>query len=100
MRHDCIGIAGQRLRHWRACRQTADSRQVRQPEHQRWRDRGERWALDGHGIVMRARWTYPLPARNRLRQVLENYSSDIMRCNPQRHRSVGQIADVCRSGVF
>jgi DNA-binding transcriptional LysR family regulator len=63
------------------------------------------WALDGHGILMRAEWDIVKYLRSgRLRQVLENYATppaDIYAVYPQRHqksRRVTAFVDVlCES---
>lgn len=53
------------------------------------------WALDGHGILMRAGWDIAKYLRSgRLRQVLENYetpSADIYAVYPQRHQLAGRV---------
>jgi LysR family transcriptional regulator, transcriptional activator for dmlA len=63
------------------------------------------WALDGHGVLMRAEWDIVKYLRSgRLRQVLENYATppaDIYAVYPQRHqksRRVTAFVDVlCES---
>lgn len=53
------------------------------------------WALDGHGILMRAQWDIDKYLRSgRLCQVLENYATppaDIYAVYPQRHQKVRRI---------
>lgn len=53
------------------------------------------WALDGHGILMRAEWDIAKYLRSgRLRQVLENYttpSADIYAVYPQRHQKSRRV---------
>lgn len=53
------------------------------------------WALDGHGILMRAEWDIAKYLRSgRLRQVLENYTTppaDIYAVYPQRHRKSRRV---------
>lgn len=53
------------------------------------------WALDGHGIVMRAEWDIAKYMRSgRLVQVLENYQTppaDIHAVYPQRHQLSGRV---------
>ena len=53
------------------------------------------WALDGHGILMRAEWDIAKYLRSgRLRQVLENHetpSADIYAVYPQRHQLAGRV---------
>jgi len=53
------------------------------------------WALDGHGIVMRAEWDIAKYLRSgRLQQVLENYRTppaDIHAVYPQRHQLSGRV---------
>ena len=53
------------------------------------------WALDGHGIVMRAEWDIAKYLRSgRLVQVLENYRTppaDIHAVYPQRHQLSGRV---------
>ncbi len=53
------------------------------------------WALDGHGILMRAEWDIDRYLRSgRLRQVLENYQTppaDIYAVYPQRHQLSARV---------
>lgn len=53
------------------------------------------WALDGHGILMRAEWDIAKYLRSgRLRQVLENYATppaDIYAVYPQRHQKARRV---------
>jgi DNA-binding transcriptional LysR family regulator len=53
------------------------------------------WALDGHGILMRAEWDMVKYLRSgRLRQVLENYATppaDIYAVYPQRHQKSRRV---------
>ena len=53
------------------------------------------WALDGHGILMRAEWDVVKYLRSgRLRQVLENYATppaDIYAVYPKRHQSARRV---------
>lgn len=53
------------------------------------------WALDGHGILMRAEWDIAKYLRSgRLRQVLENYATppaDIYAVYPQRHQKTRRV---------
>lgn len=53
------------------------------------------WALDGHGILLRAEWDIAKYLRSgRLVQVLENYSTppaDIHAVYPQRHQLSGRV---------
>ena len=53
------------------------------------------WALDGHGILMRAQWDIDKYLRSgRLCQVLENYATspaDIYAIYPQRHQKVRRV---------
>jgi LysR family transcriptional activator of dmlA len=53
------------------------------------------WALDGHGILMRAQWDIDKYLRSgRLCQVLENYATppaDIYAVYPQRHQKVRRV---------
>src|SRR5437899_2064278 len=53
------------------------------------------WALDGHGILMRAEWDIAKYLRSgRLVQVLENYRTppaDIHAVYPQRHQLSGRV---------
>jgi LysR family transcriptional activator of dmlA len=53
------------------------------------------WALDGHGILMRAEWDVAKYLRSgRLRQVLENYATspaDIYAVYPNRHQSARRV---------
>lgn len=53
------------------------------------------WALDGHGILMRAEWDIAKYLRSgRLRQVLGNYSTppaDIYAVYPQRHQKARRV---------
>ena len=53
------------------------------------------WALDGHGILMRAEWDIAKYLRSgRLRQVLENYQTppaDIHAVYPQRHQQTARV---------
>lgn len=53
------------------------------------------WALDGHGILMRAEWDIAKYLRSgRLRQVLENFATppaDIYAVYPQRHRKSRRV---------
>ena len=53
------------------------------------------WALDGHGILMRAEWDIAKYLRSgRLVQVLENYRTppaDIHAVYPQRHQLAGRV---------
>jgi DNA-binding transcriptional LysR family regulator len=53
------------------------------------------WALEGHGIVMRAEWDIERHLRNgRLVQVLAQYhtpDADIHAVYPQRHQSAGRV---------
>jgi DNA-binding transcriptional LysR family regulator len=53
------------------------------------------WALDGHGILMRAEWDIAKYLRSgRLRQVLANYSTppaDIYAVYPQRHQKARRV---------
>jgi LysR family transcriptional regulator, transcriptional activator for dmlA len=53
------------------------------------------WALDGHGILMRAEWDIARYLRSgRLRQVLENYATppaDIYAVYPQRHQTSRRV---------
>ena len=53
------------------------------------------WALDGHGILLRAEWDIARYLRSgRLRQVLENYqapAADIHAVYPQRHQLSGRV---------
>jgi DNA-binding transcriptional LysR family regulator len=53
------------------------------------------WALDGHGILMRAEWDIAKYLRSgRLRQVLENYQTppaDIYAVYPQHHQLSGRV---------
>jgi DNA-binding transcriptional LysR family regulator len=56
------------------------------------------WALDGHGIVMRAEWDIARYLRSgRLVQVLEAYTTpdaDIYAVYPQRHRSSPRVSSL------
>jgi LysR family transcriptional regulator, transcriptional activator for dmlA len=53
------------------------------------------WALDGHGILLRAEWDIAKYLRSgRLRQVLENYATppaDIYAVYPQRHQKSRRV---------
>lgn len=53
------------------------------------------WALDGHGVLMRAEWDIAKYLRSgRLRQVLENYATppaDIYAVYPQRHQKARRV---------
>lgn len=53
------------------------------------------WALDGHGILLRAEWDIAKYLRSgRLRQVLENYATppaDIYAVYPQRHQKARRV---------
>lgn len=53
------------------------------------------WALDGHGIIMRAEWDISKYLKSgRLVTVLQNYrtpSADIYAVYPQRHRLTGRV---------
>jgi DNA-binding transcriptional LysR family regulator len=53
------------------------------------------WALDGHGILLRAEWDVAKYLRSgRLRQVLENYATpgaDIYAVYPQRHQKSRRV---------
>jgi LysR family transcriptional activator of dmlA len=53
------------------------------------------WALDGHGILMRAEWDLAKYLRTgRLKQVLENYETppaDIYAVYPHRHQFAGRV---------
>jgi LysR family transcriptional regulator, transcriptional activator for dmlA len=53
------------------------------------------WALDGHGVLMRAEWDIVKYLRSgRLRQVLENYATppaDIYAVYPQRHQKSRRV---------
>ncbi len=53
------------------------------------------WALDGHGILMRAEWDIAKYLRSgRLRQVLENHATapaDIYAVYPQRHQKTRRV---------
>jgi DNA-binding transcriptional LysR family regulator len=53
------------------------------------------WALDGHGIMMRAEWDIERYLRNgRLVQVLPHYSTpdaDIHAVYPQRHQTAARV---------
>jgi LysR family transcriptional regulator, transcriptional activator for dmlA len=53
------------------------------------------WALDGHGILMRAEWDIAKYLHSgRLVQVLENYRTppaDIYAVYPQRHQLAGRV---------
>ena len=53
------------------------------------------WALDGHGILMRAEWDIAKYLRSgRLRPVLENYATppaDIYAVYPQRHQKSRRV---------
>jgi DNA-binding transcriptional LysR family regulator len=53
------------------------------------------WALDGHGILMRAEWDVAKYLRSgRLRQVLENYATapaDIYAVYPKRHQNARRV---------
>jgi DNA-binding transcriptional LysR family regulator len=63
------------------------------------------WALDGHGILMRAEWDIAKYLRSgRLRQVLEQYATppaDIYAVYPQRHQKARRVTAfvdfLCRS---
>lgn len=108
MRHNCIGIrhGDETYGVWRLTSgRHTEAVKVNGSLNTNDGDIAVTWALDGHGILMRAEWDVARYLRSgRLRQVLESYETppaDIYAVYPQRHqlaRRVRVFVDfLCRS---
>jgi len=100
--HNCIGIrqgeeayGAWRLSSGRGRRQQADTVKIRGNLTTNDGEIAVNWALDGHGIVMRAEWDVARLLRSgRLVQVLAQYDTpdaDIYAVYPQRHQLAGRV---------
>ena len=97
-RHDCIGIrqGGDAYGTWRlTLGKRTETVKVRDYLSTNDGEIAVNWALDGHGIVMRAEWDIARYLRSgRLVQVLENYrtpSAAIHAVYPQRHQLSARV---------
>ncbi len=102
-RHNCIGIrqGGEAYGVWRLARSSggkASESEVVKTRGNLATNDGEiavSWALDGHGIVMRAEWDVARYLRSgRLVQVLPEYftpDADVYAVYPQRHQSASRV---------
>ena len=97
-RHNCISIhhGGQAYGLWRLTSgRRTESVKVTESMSTNDGDIAVAWALDGHGILMRAEWDIAKYLRSgRLRQVLGNYSTppaDIYAVYPQRHQLAARV---------
>jgi LysR family transcriptional activator of dmlA len=102
MQHNCIGIRqGEeaygvwRLTHGRGRSATTESVRVRGNLTTNDGEIAVKWALDGHGILMRAEWDIERYLRSgRLVQVLPQYATpdaDIHAVYPQRHQHAARV---------
>jgi LysR family transcriptional regulator, transcriptional activator for dmlA len=102
MQHDCIGIRqGEeaygvwRLTHWRGRQAISESVRVRGKLTTNDGEIAVKWALDGHGVLMRAEWDIERYLKSgRLVQVLPQYftpDADIYAVYPQQHRVAARV---------
>ena len=102
VRHNCIGIRqGEeayglwRLTHGRGRQATTEAIKTRGNLTTNDGEIAVNWALDGHGIVMRAEWDIERYLNNgRLVQVLPGYhtpDADIHAVYPQRHQMAARV---------
>jgi LysR family transcriptional activator of dmlA len=97
-RHDCIGIrqGGDAYGTWRlSLGKHAQAIKVRDYLSTNDGEIAVKWALDGHGILLRAEWDITKYLRSgRLVQVLENYhtpAADIYAVYPARHQHSARV---------